>query len=129
MLKNGILNPELLSLIGRVRHTNTIVIADYAFPYWPEIETVDLSLIKGIPTVPDVVEALLANWVCGNIWMAEEFKAQNDRKTVNQFKRACRGDRIAFEPHDIFKNRVPNAIGLIRTGDATIYSNMILESA
>ena len=28
MLKNGILNPHLLSLLARVRHTNKLVIAD-----------------------------------------------------------------------------------------------------
>ena len=50
MLKTGILNPALLNLIARVRHTNTLVIADRGFPFWPQIETVDLSLIDGIPT-------------------------------------------------------------------------------
>ena len=43
MLKTGILNPQLLSLLARVRHTNTLVIADRGFPSWPQIETVDLS--------------------------------------------------------------------------------------
>ena len=34
-----------------------------------------------------------------------------------------------YEPHVVFKKRVPNAIGLIRTGDSVIYANLILESA
>jgi len=37
MLKTGILNPAILSLIARVRHTNMLVIADRGFPFWPEI--------------------------------------------------------------------------------------------
>ena len=49
MLQTAILNPALLDLLARIRHTNTLVIADWAFPYWPEIETVDLSLTRGIP--------------------------------------------------------------------------------
>lgn len=129
MLKQGILNPRLLSLISRVRHTNTIVLADYAFPFWPQLETVDLSVVKGIPTVSDLLTALLPVWKCGNIWMAEEFKKHNDPTAVNAVKRACRGTRITFEPHLEFKKRVPAAIGLVRTGDDTLYSNMILESA
>ena len=44
MLKTGILNPQINSLLGRVRHTNTLVIADRGFPFWPMIETVDISL-------------------------------------------------------------------------------------
>jgi D-ribose pyranase len=37
---------------------------------------------------------------------------------------------LSFEPHEaVFKKRVPKAIGLIRTGDATQYANVILQSA
>jgi D-ribose pyranase len=42
---------------------------------------------------------------------------------------ALKGAAIKFEPHVDFKKRVPNAIGLIRTGDTTQYGNIILESA
>jgi D-ribose pyranase len=33
-----------------------------------------------------------------------------------------------YEPHVIFKKRVPQAIGLIRTADTVPYANLILES-
>ena len=49
MLKQGILNPDNLSLLARVRHTNTLVISDSGFPYWPELETVDISLVDDLP--------------------------------------------------------------------------------
>jgi len=39
MIKTGILNPQINSLLSRVRHTNTLVIADRGFPFWPMIET------------------------------------------------------------------------------------------
>ena len=58
MLQTGLLNPHVLDLIARIRHTNTLVISDWAFPYWPEIETVDISLTHGIPTVLDVLDLL-----------------------------------------------------------------------
>ncbi len=35
MLKTGILNPALNGLFSRARHTNTLVIADRGFPFWP----------------------------------------------------------------------------------------------
>lgn len=128
MLINGIINPHLLDLLSRIRHTNTVVIADAAFPYWPMIETVDLSLIRGIPSVLDVLGAILPNWKCGQVIMAEEFKAHNNAATRNTFKRAFKGIPTSFEPHLEFKTRVPEAIGLIRTGDTTAYGNMILVS-
>ena len=129
MLKTGILNPAINSLISRVRHTNTLVIADRGFPFWPQIETVDISLVDGIPRVLDVLKAIRANFVAGRIFMAEEFRTANDKETLLEFERAAAGIAIIFEPHVDFKKRVPQAIGLIRTGDTVQYANMILESA
>jgi D-ribose pyranase len=129
MLKHGIINPQVLSLLSRVRHTNMLVIADAAFPFWPHIETVDLALVRGVPTVLQVVEAILPVWKCGQIHMAQEFKTHNDAVTQAAFHRVCQGMEIAFEPHVEFKQHVPRAIGLIRTGDSTMYGNMILVSA
>ena len=51
MIKTGILNPQINSLLSRVRHTNTLVIADRGFPFWPMIETVDISVVDDLPTV------------------------------------------------------------------------------
>ena len=105
-----------------------LVIADAAFPFWPQIETVDLTLVCGIPTIIQVLDAVLPNFKAGPIYMAEEFKRTNSKPTINAFAKACRGVEIQFEPHIEFKKRVPDAIGLIRTGDTTAYGNMILVS-
>ncbi|MBC8096142.1 MAG: transport protein RbsD/FucU [Akkermansiaceae bacterium] len=129
MLKTGILNPHLLSLLARVRHTNTIVISDRGFPFWPQMETVDISLVDNLPSVLDVVRALRPNFVAGKVWMAQEFLKANDKKTQAAFAEALKGIPLAHEPHVEFKKRVPLAIGLIRTGDTVQYANMILESA
>jgi D-ribose pyranase len=129
MLKTGILNPQINSLLSRVRHTNTLVIADRGFPFWPMIETVDISLVDGVPTVLDVLNALRLNFVVGKAWMAQEFLANNNAKTRAAFTQAFTGITLAHEPHVELKKRVPYAIGLIRTGDTVQYANMILESA
>jgi D-ribose pyranase len=128
MLQTGILNPHVLDLIARIRHTNTLVIADWAFPYWPEIETVDISLTQGIPTVLDVLDLLTPVFKIGRIWQAEEFLGTNGAETVERFGKSIGQIPLTREPHVDFKKRVPKAIGLIRTGDATAYGNLILES-
>jgi D-ribose pyranase len=127
MLKSGILNPAINSLLSRVRHTNRLVIADRGFPFWPQIETVDISLIDDVPQVLDVVQAILAEFEVGNIWMAEEFKAANTEATQATFAKLA--PNAVWLPHARFKELVPSCIGLIRTGDTTQYANMILESA
>jgi D-ribose pyranase len=129
MLIGGILNPGINSLLSRVRHTNTIVIADRGFPFWPQIETIDISLVDDIPRVLEVLAAIRGNFSIGRIFAAQEFLNANTPSTTSALEDAAFGIPITFEPHLEFKKRVPGAIGLIRTGDTIQYANLILESA
>ena len=127
MLRTGILNPQINALLSRARHTNTLVIADRGFPFWPQIETVDITLVDDVPTVLQVLEAIAPNFLIGKAWMAAEFREHNSSELMQAFARVL--PSIEFEPHVEFKRRVPAAIGLIRTAGAAQYSNVILESA
>jgi D-ribose pyranase len=129
MLKSGILNPQINSLLCRVRHTNTLVIADRGFPNWPTVETIDISLVDDVPRVLEVLHAIRQNFVVGKAWMAAEFLTSNSPAIVGEFAVALEGISLAHEPHPQFKLRVPQAIGLIRTADTIPYANVILESA
>lgn len=129
MLKGGILNPHVLSLIARVRHTNTLVIADRGFPFWRQLETVDISLVDDVPTVRQVLAALRDVFIWGAAFMAQEFNAENREATRRSYAELMAPVQIQFEPHVEFKKRVPQAVGLIRTGDTTQYGNIIVESA
>ncbi len=128
MLKSGILNPKINALLSQVRHTNTLVIADRGFPFWKEVEIVDISLADDLPRVLDVLTAIRSNFNVARAFMAEEFNQVNSPETILQFKRALDGVALDFEPHIEFKKRVPRAIGLIRTGDTIQYANLVLES-
>jgi len=128
MLVNGILNPQINSLLARVRHTNMLVIADRGFPYWPTIETVDISLVDGIPTVIQVFKAISLNFAIQMIFMAQEFLEVNPLDVREAFAEAIANCPITHEPHIELKKRVSAAVGLIRTGDTIQYANMILVS-
>jgi len=128
MIKHGILNPQLLALLARVRHTNALVIADRGFPSWPMIETVDLSVVDDLPTVLQLIAAVRANHQFTQAFQATEFLENNPAAVREKFAAALTGVPLVFEPHVAFKQRVPHAIGLIRTGDTTPYANTILIS-
>jgi D-ribose pyranase len=128
MIKTGLLNPKILSLLARVRHTNALVIADRGFPFWPQIETVDVSLVDDVPTVLQVLAAVRAIGSYNQAYMAREFQKNNSATTRAAFARGLAGIPVKFEPHVKFKKRVPGAIGLIRTGDTIQYANLILIS-
>ncbi len=129
MIRTGILNLNLLSLLARTRHTNRIVIADRGFPSWQGLETIDLSLVDGVPTVLQVLDAILANHVIGAAWMAQEFLDHNVPDVRERFAASLSGLKIEHKPHAEFKKLVPDCIGLIRTGETIQYANLILESA
>jgi D-ribose pyranase len=128
MLNTRILNPQLLSLLARVRHTNALVIADRGFPFWPQIETVDISLQDDIPTVLQVLAAIRQDFHATQAYMAREFLEQNTSAVRARFAKGLQGVPVTHEPHADFKKRVPSAIGLIRTGDTVQYANLILIS-
>src|SRR5512140_3769511 len=128
MFNTKILNPHLLSLLARVRHTNALVIADRGFPFWPQIETVDISLMDDVPTVLQVLAAIRQDFHAAQAVMAREFLEHNRKGTLAQFGKALEGIPTIHEPHVEFKRRVPVAIALIRTGDTVQYANVILIS-
>ena len=129
MLKSGILNPRINALLSRVRHTNLLVLADRGFPFWPTIETVDIALVDDVPTVLQVLAAIRANFSIGKATMATEFVQNNTAEKRAAFAAALDGIPLEHVPHIEFKKRIPDSIGLIRTGDTTQYANLILESA
>ncbi len=128
MLTGGVLNPNVLSLLARVRHTNALVIADRGFPSWPGMETIDLSLVDDVPKVLQVLAALRLHANFTEAYMAREFLTENNDSVKAEFEAAFHGVPLAFEPHVEFKKRVPGAVGLIRTGETIQYANMILIS-
>src|SRR3974390_195398 len=98
MLDSRILNPHLLSLLSRVRHTNALVIADRGFPFWPRIETVDISLENDIPTVLQVLGAIREDFHAAEAYMAREFLRENKPATQERFARALKGVPVPYEP-------------------------------
>ena len=90
MINRGILNPQILALLARVRHTNALVIADRGFPFWPGIETVDVSVVDDLPTVLQLIKAVRANHNFTQAYMAKEFKANNFKITQEKFAKALK---------------------------------------
>ena len=86
MLNNGVINGQLASVLARFRHVNTIAIVDGPFPSYPDVETVDLALIMGVPTVPNVLDAILPLLDITGLYLANEFSEKVDAKIVSEYK-------------------------------------------
>jgi D-ribose pyranase len=128
MLKSGIINGQLSSVLAKFRHNNTLAIVDGPFPSYTDVELVDLALIKGFPTIPDVLDAILPYLDLTGLYLAEEFSKKVDAKTVTEYKKHFEKIPTILIPHQEFKIKVGEAIGIIHTGDAVPYSSVILKS-
>ena len=128
MLRNGVINGQLASVLARFRHVNTLAIVDGPFPSYPGVELVDLALIKGFPPIPDVLDAILPLMELTGLYMANEFIEKVDKQTVDKYKKHHSGIPTILIPHEEFKIKVGQALAIIHTGDAVPYSSVILKS-
>ncbi|MEW6920814.1 D-ribose pyranase [Trueperella pyogenes] len=120
MKKSGLLNPDLNRAIARLGHTDTFVVADCGLPIPDHVPIVDLSLVFGIPRFADVVNALLTEVVTEGFTLAAEAGADM-RESFGQ-----RG-QVRIVPHKDFKKLVDEACFVVRTGETTPYSNVIVH--
>ena len=128
MLKNGIINGQLASVLAKFRHVNTLAIVDGPFPSYKDVELVDLALIKGFPTIPQVLDAILPLMDLTGMYLANEFEEKVSPEIVGQYKKHHAGLHTIMIPHEEFKVRVGQSLAIIHTGDAVPYSSVILKS-
>ena len=120
-------HPQLASLLARFRHANAIAVLDAPFPTYPDVETVDLIVRRGLPTIPDLVDLILAEHEVSSVVMAEEVRQHVDAPTQADYLSHLGDLPIEWIPHVDFKQRVGTCLGIIHTGDPVPYSNVILQ--
>lgn len=127
MSTNRIINGQLASLLARFRHVNTIAIVDGPFPTYPNVETVDLSVVLGLPSISDVLSAILPHIEVLSVTMAAEFEAKVDAKVVDEYRKHFSHLPLNIIAHEDFKLKVGQTLGIIHTGDSVPYSSIILN--
>ncbi|WP_347861964.1 D-ribose pyranase [Salimicrobium sp. PL1-032A] len=125
MKKNGVLNRDINEALGKLGHTDAVVIADCGLPIPENTPCVDLALQKGVPSFREVLTLMMDEMEIETITLAEEIKAYN-RTTEEKVKET--GIEVTYISHDELKASLPEARLIIRTGEATPFSNAILRS-
>lgn len=120
-------HPQLASLLARFRHANAIAVLDAPFPTYPDVETVDLIVRRGLPTIPDLVDLILAEHEVSSVVMAEEFRQHVDAPTQADYLSHLGDVPVEWIPHVDFKAEVGRCLGIVHTGDPVPYSNVILR--
>lgn len=126
MKEKGILNSEISKRLSDLGHTDLIAIGDCGLPIDPA-KKIDISLKLGEPKFIDVLEVLLEDFGCEYYYLAEEIKANNP-KQEKDIKNLLNGVEYEYISHENFKKKLQDVKFVIRTGEDTPYSNIILRS-
>lgn len=127
MKKSGPLNSSINRVLGELRHTDTLCIADCGLTSPVGIETIDLALKLGSPGFLETLTVLQSDLVIEKITLAREIEAANPA-VLNQIRQLLPDIPIEWTSHEQFKQQTRGCRAIIRTGEATPYANIILHS-
>jgi D-ribose pyranase len=125
--KHGILHPAINHLLARTGHTDYFAICDRGFPVPDGPERIDLALVDGLPTVLDVLTAIIPEYQIDRVVITSEMEQANPERVAEV--RALLGDiPLQVVSHLDFKRLAATGKATIRTGDVVPYANIIVVS-
>lgn len=133
MKKNGILNSDISRVLSYMGHTDRICIGDCGLPIPDETERIDLAVNFGNPAFMEVLKEVGRDMKIEKVILAEEMKEQNPKqlekikKFLEEFETGFNIE-IEYVSHTDLKLLTKDCKAVIRTGETTPYSNIILQS-
>lgn len=126
MKVNGILNSEISKSLSDLGHTDLIAIGDCGLPIDND-KKIDISLKLGVPSFIEVLEEVLKDFSVEGYILASEIKNENKDQESN-IKNLLKDVDCEYISHEDFKKKLKDVKFVIRTGENTPYSNIILKS-
>jgi D-ribose pyranase len=127
MKKDGIVNQGLLYVIGSLGHTDRIVVCDEGLPIDKNVERIDLAVTKGVVKFMDVLKPILNEMVVEKIILAQEIVTKSP-VMYQEILALTKGIPLELVSHEDFKKLTKETRAIIRTGECTPYTNIILQS-
>jgi L-fucose mutarotase len=141
MLKTQLLHPDILAIIARAGHHGKILIADGNYPasstLGPNAKLVSLQLMPGVPTVTQVLQAILSTVPIdrANTMDYERsgpYALSEDPPVWPQFRQTIKAAGLKLELEPIEKWQfykevsTPDHILTIQTADQQRFANLLL---
>jgi L-fucose mutarotase len=140
MLKTTLLHPEILRICARAGHHSKILIADGNYPAvskcGPQAELVSLQLTPGVPTVAQVLRALLSTVPIDTVNTMgipadDPYASFGEPPAWTEFRTIAADAGIStVEPiskWDFYKAvESPDHVLTIQTGDQALWANVLL---
>jgi D-ribose pyranase len=128
MIETGLLNIEISDAIAHLGHMDELIICDAGFPIPMGIRTIDISLKVNQPTTLEVLTEILQHFSVEKIVLAEETQEHSPTMFTKLTGLIDKSVAVETMPHIDFKQRSRGVKAVVRTGDFTAYSNILLVS-
>lgn len=125
MKKDGLMNSKIISEITKLGHTEMLCIADCGLPIPKEVDCIDVSVVQGIPTFLDVLDAVREELVIESFVLAEEI-VEGNGDLLKEIGDRFQGIPYKTVTHEDFKEMTKNAKCIVRTGENSSYANILL---
>ena len=128
MKKYGILNSNIAKLADDLGHMDLVCIGDLGLPVPKGVDKIDLALRKGSPSFLEVLKEYSDHVLIEKIFLAEEIKEKNKEQWQAVLDLLESNIIIEYISHEELKAMNTKVMAVIRTGEDTPYSNIILQS-
>lgn len=128
MLKTGIFHPQLLRVLGEIRHKDLLVIGDAGLPIPKGVERIDLGWKQGSPGYLEVLEEIAKVLVIESATFAAEALEVSPDFHREALKLLPEGAPVSYVPHTELKEISAGAKAIILTGEFTPYTNVVLTA-
>ena len=126
MKKAKLLNAALSHLVAQLGHNDMIVIGDAGLPVPAGVPCIDLAVMRGLPRIDQVLEALESEMQVERMVLAQETFETTGGAVPQWLPAAWRDLPVEQVSHEMFKKRNAQARAVIRTGECTPYANVML---
>ncbi|MEO8247829.1 MAG: D-ribose pyranase [Burkholderiales bacterium] len=126
MKKTGLLHADLSRLIATLGHGDMLVIGDAGLPIPNGPLRIDLALVPGVPSVAQVLRAVLLEMQVERTMIARESVERAAPAALPTWY----SEQLTLAPeqisHDDLKQLSVAARAVVRTGECTPYANVVL---
>ena len=130
MKETGILNRDIAAELSKMGHTDKMMIVDAGLAVPNTTKVIDLSLQVNVPTVIDVLEEILKHFSVEKIIYSKatsDVSPSREREFLDHFDENV---EVKVVKHPVPRDEMTRDVKfVIRTGDFTANSNIVLVSA
>lgn len=125
MRRHGLLNGRLSEIVARMGHGDLLVVADAGLPIPPGVELIDLSVVRDLPRMLPVAEAVVGELAVERMIVATELERLG-AITIEEIRTLVPGVPVDAVTHAELKRISRDAVAVVRTGECSPYANVVL---